>query len=248
MARPQPFAECDLAVVGAGIVGLAVARELGRRHPGLRIQVLERERAVGMHQTGHNSGVIHQGVYYRPGSLKARLCRVGADAMYRYCDEHGIPALPLGKLVVARDEGELERLDELERRSTANGVPGVARIAGADIPEIEPHVRGVAALHSPRTGAVDYAVVARSLRQDVVVSGGRVSTGCGVVSVRPQPGGLRLHHGSGATTARFAVFCAGAWSDRLARMCGGTNNPRIVPFRGGYLELRPEARHLSELV
>jgi len=161
MARPQPFAECDLAVVGAGIVGLAVARELGRRHPGLRIQVLERERGVGMHQTGHNSGVIHQGVYYRPGSLKARLCRAGADAMYRYCDEHGIPALPLGKLVVARDEGELDRLDELERRSTANGVPGVARIAGADIREIEPHVRGVAALHSPRTAAVDSAVVER---------------------------------------------------------------------------------------
>ena len=244
MARPQPFAECDLAVVGAGIIGLAVARELGRRHPSARIQVLERERAVGMHQTGHNSGVIHQGVYYRPGSLKSRLCREGADAMYRYCDEHGIAALPLGKLVVARGEDELDRLDELERRSRANGVPGVARVAGEDIPEIEPHVRGVAALHSPRTGAVDYGAVARSLRQDLVVSGGRVSTGCRVVTVRPCPGGLRLHHGSGATTARFAVFCAGAWSDRLARMCGGSDDPRIVPFRGGYLELRPEARHL----
>ncbi len=244
MARPQPFAECDLAVVGAGIIGLAVARELGRRNPGARIQVLERERAVGMHQTGHNSGVIHQGVYYRPGSLKSRLCREGADAMYRYCDEHGIAALPLGKLVVARGEDELDRLDELERRSRANGVPGVARVAGEDIPEIEPHVRGVAALHSPRTGAVDYGAVARSLRQDVVASGGRVSTGCRVVTVRPRPGGLRLHHGSGATTARFAVFCAGAWSDRLARMCGGSDDPRIVPFRGGYLELRPEARHL----
>ena len=244
MARPQPFAECDLAVVGAGIIGLAVARELARRHPGVRIQVLERERAVGMHQTGHNSGVIHQGVYYRPGSLKARLCREGADAMYRYCDKHGIAALPLGKLVVARDEGELERLDELERRSRANAVPGVARVAGEDIPEIEPHVRGVAALHSPRTGAVDYGAVAGSLRQDVIVSGGRVSTGCGVVSVRPCPGGLRLHHGSGVTTARFAVFCAGAWSDRLARMCGGADGPRIVPFRGSYLALRPEARHL----
>ena len=244
MARPQPFAECDLAVVGAGIIGLAVARELGRRHPGARIQVLERERAVGTHQTGHNSGVIHQGVYYRPGSLKSRLCREGADAMYRYCDEHGIAALPLGKLVVARGEDELDRLDELERRSRANGVPGVARVAGEDIPEIEPHVRGVAALHSPRTGAVDYGAVARLLRQDVVASGGRVSTGCRVVTVRPRPGGLRLHHGSGATTARFAVFCAGAWSDRLARMCGGSDDPRIVPFRGGYLELRPEARHL----
>ena len=244
MARPQPFAECDLAVVGAGIIGLAVARELGRRHPGARIQVLERERAVGTHQTGHNSGVIHQGVYYRPGSLKSRLCREGADAMYRYCDEHGIAALPLGKLVVARGEDELDRLDELERRSRANGVPGVARVAGEDIPEIEPHVRGVAALHSPRTGAVDYGAVARLLRQDVIASGGRVSTGCRVVTVRPRPGGLRLHHGSGATTARFAVFCAGAWSDRLARMCGGSDDPRIVPFRGGYLELRPEARHL----
>jgi len=244
MARHQPFAECDLAVVGAGIIGLAVARELGRRHRGARIQVLERERGVGMHQTGHNSGVIHQGVYYRPGSLKSRLCREGADAMYRYCEDHGIAALPLGKLVVARGEDELDRLDELERRSRANGVPGVARVAGEEIPEIEPHVRGVAALHSPRTGAVDYGAVARSLRQDVVASGGRVSTGCGVVTVRSCPGGLRLHHGSGATTARFAVFCAGAWSDRLARMCGGSDDPRIVPFRGGYLELRPEARHL----
>src|SRR3954463_11775487 len=184
MSRPLPFAECDLAVVGAGIVGLAIARELGLRHPGARIQVLERERSVGMHQTGHNSGVIHQGVYYRPGSLKSRLCREGADAMYRYCDEHGIAALPLGKLVVARGEDELDRLDELERRSRANGVPGVARVAGEDIPEIEPHVRGVAALHSPRTGAVDYGAVARSLRQDVVASGGRVSTGCRVVTVR----------------------------------------------------------------
>src|SRR5690242_18664704 len=244
MARPVPFAECDLAVVGAGIIGLAVARELGRRHPGARVQVLERERMVGMHQTGHNSGVIHQGVYYRPGSLKARLCREGADAMYRYCDEHGIDALPVGKLVVARDESEIERLDELERRSRANGVPGVARVAGADIAAIEPHVRGVAALHSPRTGAVDYGAVARSLRQDVIASGGRVSTGAGVVSALPVAGGLRLHHGAGATTARFAVFCAGAWSDRLARMCGGSDDPRIVPFRGGYLELRPEARRL----
>ena len=197
MSRPLPFAECDLAVVGAGIVGLAVARELGLRHPGARIQVLERERAVGTHQTGHNSGVIHQGVYYRPGSLKARLCREGADALYRYCDEHGIDAQPLGKLVVAVDEDELERLDELERRSRANGVPEVARVDGDRIPDIEPHVRGVAALYSPRTGAVDYGAVTRSLRQDVIVAGGRVSTGCGVVSVRPHNGGLRLHHAAG---------------------------------------------------
>jgi len=244
MIRPLPFAECDLAVVGAGIVGLAVARELGRRNPGARIQVLERERAVGMHQTGHNSGVIHQGVYYRPGSLKARLCREGADALYRYCDQHGIDAQPLGKLVVAVDEGELERLDELERRSRANGVPGVVRIEADRITDVEPHVRGLAALHSPRTGTVDYGAVARSLRQDVTVAGGRVSTGCEVVSVRPQPNGLRLHHGAGATTARFVVFCAGGWSDRLARMCGGSDDPRIVPFRGGYLTLRPESRHL----
>jgi (S)-2-hydroxyglutarate dehydrogenase len=244
MSRPLPFAECDLAVVGAGIVGLAVARELGLRHPGARIQVLERERAVGMHQTGHNSGVIHQGVYYRPGSLKARLCRAGADALYRYCDEHGIDAQPLGKLVVAVDEGELERLDELERRSRANGVPEAERIAADRIPDIEPHVRGVAALWSPRTGTVDYGAVTRSLRQDVIVAGGRVSTGCRVVSVRPHAGGLRLHHAAGATKARFAVFCAGGWSDRLARMCGGGDDPRIVPFRGGYLTLRPEARHL----
>lgn len=246
MIRPLPFAECDLAVVGAGIVGLAVARELGRRNPGARIQVLEREPAVGMHQTGHNSGVIHQGVYYRPGSLKARLCREGADALYRYCDQHGIDAKPLGKLVVAVDESELERLDELERRSQQNGVPEIARLEGDRITDVEPHVRGVAALHSPRTGTVDYGAVARSLRQDVTVAGGRVSTGCAVVSVRPQPGGLRLHHGAGATTARFVVFCAGGWSDRLARMCGGSDDPRIVPFRGGYLTLRPESRHLVQ--
>jgi L-2-hydroxyglutarate oxidase len=240
----RPHAECDLAVVGAGILGLAVARELLHRHPDARLQVLEAADAEAAHQTGHNSGVLHQGIYYRPGSLKARLCVTGARMMYAFCEERGIEARPSGKLIVAVDEAELPRLDDLERRGVANEVPGLRRVDASDIAEIEPHATGIAALHSPKSGVVDYREVAGALRSEVERLGGSVSTRCGVHDVTPSGTGIRLVHARGTTRAGRAVFCAGAWSDRLAVMCGGDPDPRIVPFRGGYLRIQPRRADL----
>jgi L-2-hydroxyglutarate oxidase len=240
-----PPGECDLAVVGGGILGLAVARELTGRHAGLRAVVLEREPEPGMHQTGHNSGVVHAGIYYTPGSLKARLCTTGARELYDYCDEHGVPYSRSGKLIVARDASELGRLDELERRGRANGVPGLRRLDSDGLREVEPHARGVSALHSPFTGVVDFQAVARAYAGQLAERGVPVVTGCGVERIeRPAGGRIALTHSLGETRARFAVTCAGLWSDRLAVRAGADPDPRVVPFRGAYLRLRPERRDL----
>jgi (S)-2-hydroxyglutarate dehydrogenase len=227
--------ECDVLVVGAGIVGLAVAHELRARAPELRIEVLEREDAVARHQTGSNSGVIHAGIYYKPGSLKARLCTEGMRRMYAFCEERGVRAERCGKVIVATDESELRGLDELERRGRANGVEGLARIGPEELREIEPHAAGVAALHSPNTGIVDFAEVARALAADL-----NVTIGCEVTGLSPG----RVTHTLGVTKAKAVVVCAGGWSDRLAVRAGASAEPRIVPFRGAYLRLRPEARGL----
>ncbi len=240
----QPPERCDLAIVGGGIVGLAVARELIARNPGASVCVFEREAEIGTHQTGHNSGVIHAGVYYVPGSLKARLCVEGAREMYEYCEQHGIAHEDCGKVIVATDSSELQRLDELERRGRANGVPGLRRIDAAGIEELEPHARGVAGLHSPRTGIADFAAVARSYARDILEAGATVATGCGVEAVSVAGRSLRLTHAHGSTEAGHAVFCAGAWADRMAVAAGADPDPRIVPFRGAYLRLAPERRHL----
>jgi 2-hydroxyglutarate dehydrogenase len=244
VAVVDPSGERDVAVVGAGILGLAVARELHLRHPELSIAVLEKEDEVGFHQTGHNSGVIHAGIYYPPGSLKARLCVEGARALYAYCDEHGVRYERCGKLIVALDAAELGRLDELERRGRANEVPGLRRIGPDELREVEPHAAGVAALHSPGTGIVDFPGVARALAEELRGGGVAVATGCAVSGVSAGRGRLRIAHGRGETSARFAVFCAGGWSDRLAVAAGASPDPRIVPFRGAYLRLRPERRSL----
>jgi 2-hydroxyglutarate dehydrogenase len=249
------MSECDVVVVGGGILGLAVARELLRRRAGASVTVLERERALARHQTGHNSGVIHAGIYYEPGSLKARLCVEGARELYAYCEEHGVRFERLGKLIVARDESELGRLDELERRGRANEVPGLRRVDAQGLREIEPHARGVAGLHSPATGVVDFAEVALALAADVQAAGGRVEAGCEVTGIDAADGAahaagssgggrIRLVHSRGETRARFAVLCAGAWADELAVMAGADPDPRIVPFRGAYLRLRPDRSHL----
>jgi len=235
---------CDLAIVGGGILGLAVARELTRRNPLASVCVLERERQIATHQSGHNSGVIHAGVYYAPGSLKARLCVEGAREMYEYCEQHGLAGERCGKLIIATDRSELARLDELERRGRANGVLGLRRIDATGIQELEPHARGVAGLHSPNTGIADFQAVARSYARDVLETGGSVATGCEVLGVDVEGRSLRLTHSRGATTAAHAVFCAGAWADRLAVAAGASPDPRIVPFRGAYLRLVPERRRL----
>jgi 2-hydroxyglutarate dehydrogenase len=208
------------------------------------VTVLEREPAVAQHQTGHNSGVVHAGIYYAPGSLKARLCVEGARDLYAYCEERGVPFERRGKLIVARNESELGRLEELERRGRANAVPGLRRLDAHGLREIEPHARGVAALHSPQTGVVDFGAVARAFAEDVEAAGGEVELGCEVTGIE---GGtrLRLEHSRGETRARFAVFCAGAWADELAVAAGADPDPRIVPFRGVYLRLRADK---SELV
>jgi 2-hydroxyglutarate dehydrogenase len=240
----QPSDSCDIAVVGGGILGLAVARELGRRDPAASVCVLERESEIGTHQTGHNSGVIHAGVYYVPGSLKARLCVEGARELYDYCEARGLPSERCGKVIIATEDSELERLAELERRGHANGVPGLRRIDAEGIAELEPHARGVAGLHSPGTGIADFGAVARAYAEDVAGADGAIATGCEVLGVSVNGRALRLAHSHGVTEARNAVFCAGAWADRLAVAAGADADPRIVPFRGAYLRLRPERRHL----
>jgi 2-hydroxyglutarate dehydrogenase len=240
----DPDGDYDLAVVGGGIVGLAVARELGLRRPDASIAVLEREHELGRHQTGHNSGVIHAGIYYAPGSLKARLCVAGARAMYEYCDERGIATRRCGKLIVARDERELAGLDELERRGAANAVPGLRRLDREGLRALEPACEGVAALHSSATGVVDFGAVARAIAAELAARGAVVATAAGVRELEPVGRRLRLRHARGELRARFAVFCAGAWSDRLAVRAGAPADPRIVPFRGGYLRLRPERAEL----
>lgn len=241
--RPAPPV-LDVAIVGGGILGLACARELHRRDPRLRIAVLERESRVAVHQSGRNSGVIHAGVYYAPGSLKARLCVDGAARMYRYCAEHGIPVRRSGKLIVAASSDELPRLDALERRARANGVPGLRRIAADEIAAVEPHVVGVAALHSPGTGVVDFAVVCARLVDELREAGQSVRLGHEVTGVEERSDRVRLHHPDGVVEARWALFCAGAWSDQLAVAAGAAADPRIVPFRGAYLDVVAERREL----
>jgi L-2-hydroxyglutarate oxidase len=229
----EPPQRCDAVVVGGGIIGLAVARELRRRTPDLSLVVLEREPDVAGHQTGHNSGVIHQGVYYVPGSLKARLCRRGADLLSAFCEERAIPVARCGKVIVATSQHELRRLDELHRRGLENGVPGLRRLEPGELREREPHVRGIAALHSPQTAVVDFAAVARALAAELPVV-----TGCVVERFVEDADGVRVVHPRGETHARYAIACAGRWSDRLAVASGQAADPRIVPFRGSYHRLR----------
>ena len=234
----------DLVVVGGGILGLAVASELLGRRPGLRVAVLERETEVGRHQTGSNSGVVHGGIYYKPGSLKAKLCVDGMARLYAFCDEHGIRYERCGKVIVATEAAELGRLEELEARGRANGVPGLRRIGPEELRELEPHAQGIAALHSPSTGIIDFADVARALAARLREAGAEVTTGCEVHRLERRNGGVTVTHAHGQTRASNAIVCAGAWTDRLAVDAGAPADPRIVPFRGAYLRLRADRRGL----
>jgi L-2-hydroxyglutarate oxidase len=234
----------DVVVVGAGIIGLATARELQRRDPEARVAVLDKEASPGAHQTSHSSGVVHRGVYYAPGSLKAQLCVEGAAALLAYCDERGIPVLRCGKVVVATDAAELPRLEELYRRSVANGVPGVELIGRERLRELEPHVAGVRALHSPETAVVDFARVAAAYADDVRAAGGELLLGREVVGLARRDGTAFVETSGGTVEAARVVVCGGVHADRLAALSSAPEEPRIVPFRGDYLRLRPERRHL----
>jgi L-2-hydroxyglutarate oxidase len=233
----------DLAIVGGGIVGLATAYAL-RQTLGDRLIVLEAESSVGTHQTGHNSGVIHSGLYYRPGSLKARNCVEGREALYRFCAEHGIAHERCGKLVVATTEEEAARLDELERRGRENGLVGLRRLGPEQIREREPHAGGLAALFVPDTGIVHFPDVARAFAREVAAAGGRVETGARVIGCRRTGGGLVVETTRGEYEARALVNCAGLHADRVARLAGLRPDVLIVPFRGEYYELLPERRTL----
>jgi (S)-2-hydroxyglutarate dehydrogenase len=237
-------ARYDTVVVGAGILGLAVARELQLRMTGASIAVLDKESVVGAHQTGRASGVVHRGVYYAPGSLKARLCVSGAARLLAYCDERGIPVLRCGKVVVATSEEERPRLLELHRRSLANGVPRVELIGRERLAELEPHAAGIAALHSPETAVVDFSRVSEAYADDVREAGGELLLGRDVVGFGRRAGATVIETTGGEVEAAQVVVCAGVHADRLAALSGAPSEPRIVPFRGDYLALRPERRHL----
>ncbi|QZY29295.1 L-2-hydroxyglutarate oxidase [Nocardioides coralli] len=231
-----------IGVIGGGIVGLAVARELGRRDPDAEVVVLEKEGRVGAHQTGHNSGVVHAGIYYRPGSLKAALCTRGRALLRDYCAERGLPYDECGKLVVAVDPGELGRLDALERTARENGVPGLRRVAGAGIAEVEPHAVGLAALHSPATATTDFVAVARAYADDVVAAGGQVRLSTRVTGIRRTATGVSVATPAGSHRFDRLVVCAGLQSDRVSRLADGRDGPRIVPFRGEYLTVTAAKR------
>jgi L-2-hydroxyglutarate oxidase LhgO len=234
----------DLAVIGAGIVGLATAFEMLGRRPGLDVVLVDKEDRVAAHQTGRNSGVIHAGLYYRPGSLKATTCRRGVELLLRFCEEHAVRHELCGKVVVATSAAEASRLEELQRRGTANGVPGLERIGPARLREIEPHAAGVDALVSPSTGIVDFGEVARAIAGAVTLRGASIRFGATVRGFAREPGGVVVETTAGAFAAKQVVACAGLHADRIARLDGASPRTRLVPFRGEYFVLAPASAGL----
>jgi L-2-hydroxyglutarate oxidase len=236
----------DLVVIGGGILGLATAYRLLEARPGLRLAILEKETELAGHQSGHNSGVLHAGLYYAPGSLKARLCREGKADLERFADAHGIPIRYPGKLVVALSDDELPRLEELHRRATANGVEGLEVLGPERIRELEPHGTGIRALWSPRTGIIDFRAVAAAYADEIAARGAEIHTARAATGVAERSGEVVVSTTRGELIAGSVVACAGLQADRVAAMTGerGSEVPKIIPFRGDYYTLRPEARHL----
>ena len=235
-----------VGVVGGGILGVAIARELGRRRPGTRVVLLEKEDRLAAHQTGHNSGVVHAGIYYKPGSLKAELCTRGRHLLRDFCAEHAIAYDECGKLVVAIDTDELGRLDHLEQTASANQVPGLRRLAAEEIREVEPYAAGLAALHSPATAITDYVAVTRALADEVAAAGGEVRLGTRVVGLRRRTGGVevRVADDTAPLLLDHVVVAAGLHADRVSALVDGDRGPAILPFRGEYLGVSPAKQDL----
>ena len=234
----------DIAIVGGGIVGLSTARHLLRLKPGLKLALLEKESGVAGHQTSHNSGVLHAGLYYAPGSKKALLCREGKAALEKFAAERGIPFERCGKLVVALDASELPRLAAIKERAAANGVPGVEEVGPERIRELEPHAAGIRGLWSPETGIIDFGRVAQALADDLRAASGTILTGRRVVGIEERGSERVLHTSQGDLACRDLVACGGLHADRLAAMTGHAGGERVVPFRGDYYTLIPAARRL----
>ncbi|QDU30417.1 L-2-hydroxyglutarate oxidase LhgO [Anatilimnocola aggregata] len=233
----------DVAIVGGGIVGLATAWQLLHRYPQLRVTVLEKEANVGGHQTGHNSGVLHSGIYYKPGSLRALNCRTGKAAMEQFCQEHGVPYDICGKVIVAVNEQELPRLDTIFERGQQNGVRCEV-ISRERLLELEPHTAGIKAIHVPEAGIVNYAAVTRKLAELLPARNGQVLTGWRVTKMHGESEGVVIVSDAGEIMARHVVTCGGLHSDRLAKLTGHPTANRIVPFRGEYYDLKPNVQHL----
>mgnify|MGYP005817154163 CR=1 FL=1 len=236
--------QVDLVIIGAGIVGLATALQTTRRYPALRLLVVEKEDHVAAHQTGHNSGVIHSGLYYKPGSQKARNCVAGAASMKRFCEQEGIPFEVCGKVVVATSDAELPKLEELQRRGIANGVEGVRLLHREELREIEPHCGGISGLQVPSTGIVDYSMVAAKYAELITRAEGEILFRAGVRNLRRDGVHTIVETRAGDFAARYVINCAGLYSDTISRMTGAQTDLQIVPFRGEYYELKPERRSL----
>ncbi|TAM76709.1 L-2-hydroxyglutarate oxidase [bacterium] len=237
----------DIAIVGGGIVGLATARELGMRHPSRKIAVFEKERELAAHQTGHNSGVIHSGIYYKPGSLKATLCVKGKKLLWKYCDEKGIPYKSVGKLIVATNDAEVARLQDVYRRGLANDPDaGFELLDPKQIKEIEPNCAGLQAVRSPKTGIVDYGLVSRTYAEDAKTHGAEIFTGCAVEGIVVDGSQSVLKTTRGDFSATYVISCAGLQSDRVARMTGSEPSPKIVPFRGDYFVVKPGRQNIVQ--
>ncbi len=238
------MSDLPVGIVGGGIVGLAIGRELTLRFPGLRVQVFEKEAHLAAHQTGHNSGVVHAGIYYKPGSLKAQLCTRGRELVREFCDDRGLPYEACGKLVVALDATEISRLDSLEVTARENKVPGLARIERSDITDIEPHAVGLAALHSPATAITDYVAIAHAFAADIEAAGGTIMCSAAVTTIDRRSDGIHVTTSTGVHRVRQLVVCAGLQADRVSRQADGESGPRIVPFRGEYMTVKPDKRDL----
>ena len=234
----------DVTIVGGGIIGLATALRLTQHHPRNRVAVLEKEDKLATHQTGHNSGVIHSGIYYRPGSQKAQFCVTGVRSLLQFCQEKDIPYERCGKVIVATHKSELGRLEDLYERGTENQVEGLEMIGPERLKEIEPHAAGIRALYAPGTGIVDFKVVANAYADAVRSNGGEIFEGAGVVDVRRSGGVTHLETNQGVVESKYLINCAGLHADVVASMMGTEPEVRIIPFRGEYYTLTPESRHL----
>lgn len=237
--------EADVAIIGGGIIGLATAYQLLQRHPGKRVVILEKESSVGAHQTGHNSGVLHSGIYYKPGSLKAQNCRVGKRAMEEFCEAEGVAYDNCGKVIVAVDDSEVPRLERIFERGQANEV-ACEMIDRERLRELEPHAAGVQAIHVPEAGIVNYRRVCERLAEIVRERGSEVLCDARVTRVRKDGSKILLESKQGEVSASYAVNCCGLQSDRMSKMTGHKADAKILPFRGEFYELKPESQHLCK--